>query len=192
MNTLLFAGYETTSITLTWALIELCWHPDFQAALREELSKFQARDLTWDELMALPYLNAITQETLRLHPPLPGVARMASRDDVIPLGNPIRTPGGEVISEMVVAKGTPVTCPVAYINQSEDLWGPDAKEFKPVRWIEDESGKDGIGAGVKEIKGYHHLLTFSEGPRFCIGRNIAVGNFKVWPLSFARPLRIRC
>ncbi|KAF6748565.1 cytochrome P450 [Ephemerocybe angulata] len=177
-NTLLFAGYETTSISLTWALIELSRHQDKQAALREEFAQFEGRDPTWEELSGLPYLNSITQEVLRLHPPLPNINRTATEDDVIPLSNPITTAAGETTTQLVVAKGTTVACPIAFINQSEELWGPDAKEFKPERWIEGADGKDGIGAGAKAIQGYHHLLTFSDGPRLCLGRNFAIGNFK--------------
>lgn len=174
---------------MTWALIELCKHQDKQEALRNELSRFQGSDPSWEELWSgLPYLHAVVQETLRLHPPLAGISRVASQDDIIPLTSSITTAAGEVVSQIVIAKGTPVNCPVAYINQAEELWGPDAKEFKPERWLVNENGVDGIGEGAKAIQGYHHLLTFSDGPRLCLGRNFAIGNFKVSSLPLMTAL----
>ncbi|KAJ2921086.1 hypothetical protein H1R20_g16010, partial [Candolleomyces eurysporus] len=180
-NTLLFAGYETTSISLTWALIELCKDQDKQQILRKELQAVGG-DPTWDQLNSatqLPYLNAVVQETLRLHPPLAGISRVASTDDVIPLSDPITTVDGVVTSQITIAKGTVVNCPVAYLNQAEEVWGPDAKEFKPERWLGDsDSGEDGLPENARMIQGYHHLFTFSDGPRLCLGRNFAVANFK--------------
>ena len=165
---------------MTWALIELCKHPEKQEILRKELARFQGSDPTWDELWSgLPYLNGVVQETLRLHPPLAGIVRVASEDDVIPLTSPITAATGETVSYITIAKGTTVNCSVAYINQAEELWGPDGKEFKPERWLVNENGEDGVGEGAKTIQGYQHILTFSDGPRLCIGKNFALGNFKV-------------
>ncbi|KAJ2912253.1 hypothetical protein MD484_g8164, partial [Candolleomyces efflorescens] len=173
----------TTTVPLTqWALIELCKHQDKQQTLRKELEA-GGGDPTWDQLNSqthLPYLNAVVQETLRLHPPLAGISRVASTDDVIPLSNPITTLDGTPTSQITIAKGTVVNCPVAYLNQAEEVWGPDAKEFKPERWLPAvEGGEDGLPESARMIQGYHHLFTFSDGPRLCLGRNFAVANFKV-------------
>jgi cytochrome P450 len=60
------------------------------------------------------------------------------------------------------------------------VWGPDAKEFKPERWLESAEGiEEGLPESARMIQGYHHLFTFSDGPRLCLGRNFAVANFKV-------------
>ncbi|KAG1860197.1 CYP3A4 [Suillus subalutaceus] len=68
MKTLLITGYETISISLTWALIKLLRHPDVQTCLREELLALGA-DPTYDQLKAsLPYLDAVVHEILRIHP----------------------------------------------------------------------------------------------------------------------------
>ncbi|KAH6890097.1 cytochrome P450 [Coprinopsis sp. MPI-PUGE-AT-0042] len=112
-----------------------------------------------------------TSETLRLHPPLGAIGRR--HDDVIPLGEPIVTASGETVSELVIAKGTGVQCSVFQLNLSEELWGPDSREFKPERWLDDQ-----LLPGAKTIQGYHHILTFADGPRFCLGRNFALSNFK--------------
>jgi len=175
MNILILAGYDTTSVSLTWALIELAKHPEMQDKLRADLSQFGGRDPTWDQLTStsdLPYLDAIVSEVLRLHPPFSKTPRLASQDDVIPLGTPIVTPSGEIITSITVAKGTVILEPIRAINRSEALWGPDAKEFKPERWFKD------ITVPAKELQGYRHLLTFHDGPRTCLGKAFALAEFK--------------
>ncbi|KAG2147447.1 cytochrome P450 [Suillus bovinus] len=174
MKVLLLAGYETTSITLTWALIELSRHTDIQTRLREELLAF-GPDPTYDQLKAnLPYLDAVVHEILRLHPSVPELNRLAAADDIIPLSEPVRTVSGTMTDSIYIAKGTLITIPVAAINRSLAIWGPDAKEFKPDRWLTDE----GISGKAKEVQGHRHLLTFVDGPRTCLGKDFAIMEFK--------------
>ena len=59
------------------------------------------------------------------------------------------------------------------MNRSEAFWGPNAKEFVPERWLEDEQTL------AKEIPGPRHILTFVDGPRLCLGRSFALAEFKV-------------
>lgn len=59
------------------------------------------------------------------------------------------------------------------MNRSEAFWGPNAKEFEPERWLVDSD------IPAKEISGHRHLLTFSDGPRLCLGRGFALAEFKV-------------
>ncbi|KAG2151477.1 cytochrome P450 [Suillus clintonianus] len=174
MKVLLLAGYETTSISLTWALIHLSQHPDIQTRLREELLAFGA-DPTYDQLKAnLPYLDAVVHEILRLHPAVPEFVRLASADDVIPLSEPVRTASGKMTDSISVAKGTFINISATAINRSVAVWGPDAKEFKPERWLAEE----GISGKAKDVQGHRHLLTFIDGPRTCLGKDFAVAEFK--------------
>ncbi|KAG2096081.1 cytochrome P450 [Suillus discolor] len=174
MKVLLLAGYETTSISLTWALIELSRHSDVQTRLREELLAF-GPDPTYDQLKAnLPYLDAVVHETLRLHPPVPESTRLAAEDDVLPLSEPVRTMSGNMTDSISIAKGTLITISIPAINRSLAIWGPDAKEFKPERWLTE----DGISGKAKEVQGHRHLLTFVDGPRACLGKDFAIIEFK--------------
>ncbi|KAF8838204.1 cytochrome P450 [Paxillus ammoniavirescens] len=171
---LLVAGYETTSISLTWALIELALNPDVQNKLREELLEFGA-DPTYDQLAnSLPYLDAVVHETLRLHPPIPDATRIAAEDDIIPLSEPVRTKSGNFVDHISVAKGTVIVVSKMCINRSAVIWGPEAKEFRPARWLEGH----GIPGKAKEVQGHRHLLTFGDGPRACIGKGFAIAEFK--------------
>jgi len=193
MNGLILAGYETTSISLTWALVELSRHPDMQVKLREELlAQFPSGtpDPTWDQLTnaeSLPYLDAIIHEVLRLHPALPTTIRTAHSDDVLPLTNPIATATGETVSSIFIAKGTTVVVPIGAVNRSNLLWGEDAAVFSPERWLVQAEGAgqgDGDnaegkkGRGKEEVSGYRHLLTFVDGPRTCLGKAFALAEFK--------------
>jgi len=177
MKTLMLAGYETTSVSLTWALVELSLHPEIQDRLRKELLDFEnGGDASYDQLMnELPYLDAILRESLRVHPPVEMNVRVAAHEDVIPLQAPVMTEKGEVVNHITVGAGAPLIVPIRAVNRSEALWGPDAKEFKPERWLDSESG---LTEKSKEIPGYHHLLSFIDGPRICLGKLFAVAEFK--------------
>ncbi|KAI0773614.1 cytochrome P450 [Fomes fomentarius] len=178
MKVLILAGYETTSISLTWALINLCRKPETQARLREEVKEqFPNSDPTWEQLTngsGLHYLDAVVHEILRLHAPLAVTQRVAAKDDVIPLSQPLRLPNGELTDHVAVAEGQEVTVPIDYINTAPAFWGPDAREFKPERWLD----KDGLPKKAQEVQGHRHLLTFVDGHRMCLGRGFALAEFK--------------
>ncbi|KAF9224556.1 cytochrome P450 [Gyrodon lividus] len=171
---LLFAGYDTTSASLTWALIELCRDQEAQNKLREELSQLHG-DPTWDQLTnGLPYLDAVVHETLRLHAPLPETTRV--KTTLSPLSDPVFIPSSpSPVTHLSIPRGTIVTVPLASVNRSTSFWGPDAKAFQPSRWIDE----DGMSGRAKEIQGHKHILTFSDGPRTCLGKGFAVAEFKV-------------
>ncbi|KAH0826178.1 cytochrome P450 [Lanmaoa asiatica] len=166
------------SSRLVWALLELSRNPDVQTKLRSELIEHGA-DPTYDQLTnGLPYLDAVVHEILRVHPPATEQTRVANKDDVIPLSEPIRTKCGKLVDSLTIAKGTSVAVSIECMNRSAAIWGKDAKIFRPSRWLEDAHGQDGIPAKAKEIQGHRHLLTFVDGPRTCLGKNFALTEFK--------------
>ncbi|KAH8810449.1 cytochrome P450 [Flagelloscypha sp. PMI_526] len=176
MNVLLLAGYETTSISLTWALIELALNQDIQTQLREELQKF-ASEPTYEQLTStsvLPILDSVVHEALRLHAPLHESNRVAKRDDVLPLSQPYRTPNGTMVDRLSIAKGSYVTTSITMINRSKEFWGENAKVFNPSRWLSSAS----TSSPRSKPMGHRHLMTFSDGPRMCLGKNFALAEFK--------------
>ena len=64
--------------------------------LREELLSVDTETPSMDELMALPYLDAVVRETLRAHPPVPNSIRIAMKDDMLPVEKPYADKNGVV------------------------------------------------------------------------------------------------
>ena len=92
------------------------------------------------------------------------------------MSTPVKTASGETIDSLRIARGATVSIPIRGVNRSTSIWGPDAKEFVPERWLDDEKG---LTPKAKEVQGYHHLLSFVDGPRTCLGRSFAIAEFKV-------------
>ncbi|KZT51815.1 cytochrome P450 [Calocera cornea HHB12733] len=171
MNTLLLAGFETTATTMTWCFHELSVNTRVQDRLREELKNYP--EPTYEQMATeMPYLTAVVQETLRTHPGSQETHRIAANDDTIPLQSLATTADGKVVDHIDIRAGTGIIIPIEAINRSTMIWGPDSHEFKPERWLTDLPEK------AKNIQGYHHLMTFIDGPRNCIGRNFSVAEFK--------------
>ncbi|KAH0839441.1 cytochrome P450 [Lanmaoa asiatica] len=159
-----------------WALIELSKNLDIQSKLRAELLEFGA-DPTYDQLPNnLPYLDAVVHETLRVHAPLSDIARMAAVDDVIPLSKPVRTRSGKLVDHITVAKGTYLSVSVLSMNRSMALWGPDAKEFKPERWIRE----DGIPATGERGAGTPASADLYRWPKDMSWKGIRDSRNEVW------------
>ncbi|KAF8131022.1 cytochrome P450 [Boletus edulis] len=178
--TFLVAGHETTSTATTWALFAMTNTPETQMKLREELLSVDTETPSMDELMALPYLDAVVRETLRVHPPVPNGGRVAMKDDVIPVEKPYTDKHGVVHNSIRIRKGDPVIIPILAINRSRELWGPDAHEFKPERW-------QNIPDAVSQIPGvWGHLLSFLGGPRACIGYRFSIVEMKALLFTLIR------
>lgn len=92
----LVAGHETTSTAATWCLFALTQAPEVQKKLRAELYTLGTDTPTMDDLSNLPYLDAVVRETMRIHSPVPSTIRVATKDDVIPVGEPFVDRYGQV------------------------------------------------------------------------------------------------
>ncbi|KAH9949310.1 cytochrome P450 [Amylocystis lapponica] len=175
MRTIMLAGQETTANTLAWCLMELANHPDYQARLRTELRArekiIQDRGETYftaPDLEAMPYLQAVLRETLRLYPAVYHNFRQSIKEDVLPLSKPITTLSGKVVTEVPIREGLRLVLSVAAYNRNKDLWGEDADEFNPERWLSSK-GPRGPTVGV-----WSNLLSFAGGVRACIGWRFAL------------------
>ncbi|KAH7043506.1 cytochrome P450 [Linnemannia elongata] len=131
----LAAGHETSSVTVTWMLHVLSTRPEVQSKLRQEFLTHIGRPtdktsssssaLAYEALQALPYLNICIKELFRFIPPVPYTTRVASQDDNI-LGYDI-------------PKGTEIQLCTATLHKLKSVWGEDAEEFKPERWMDPSS-----------------------------------------------------
>jgi cytochrome P450 len=62
--------------------------------------------------------------------------RVANNDDVIPLSQPVTLRDGREVDHITIKKGQELHIPILAINKSKDLWGEDAEDFRPERWLE--------------------------------------------------------
>ncbi|KAF8598885.1 cytochrome P450 [Ceratobasidium sp. AG-I] len=137
LNVFMFAGNETTSTALSRILDILANQPEIQAKLREELRVYYEQrpsGLDHDSLLELPYLDAITRESLRLHGPVTMLSRVNQEDAILPLQFHIDSPAG-VISHIPIKKGTRIVISALVANRYERIWGENANEFLPERWV---------------------------------------------------------
>ncbi|EUC56016.1 cytochrome P450 family protein, partial [Rhizoctonia solani AG-3 Rhs1AP] len=169
VNTFIFAGSETTS-ALARTLHLLALNTGIQTTLRSEVSEafnLHGSDLDYDQINSLPYLDAVCREVLRLYPPVLFVERIAQKDCVLPLQCPVKAKDGKTtISQAPIKKGTHIYLSILAANRDKQIWGEDADEFKPSRWL------DELPLAVRESKNpgvYSYMMTFLGGPRSCIG-----------------------
>ncbi|KAJ7647813.1 cytochrome P450 [Roridomyces roridus] len=182
MGTLTAAAHDTTPN----ALARIFWHlgqdQRVQDKLREEIlsAKLDINNpdivQLYDELMALPYLDAVLRETLRLTSPVSMLQRRANVDTSIPLWKPIIGVDGSDITTLNVTKGTDFILVIVNAHRDPEIWGPDALEFKPERWL--NPLPDAVGdAALPGV--YFQLLPFGGGFKACIGYKYAELQMKV-------------
>jgi len=178
ISTFLFAGSDTTSLALTWGL-HILSRPEyqhFQDRLREELEQLDSSGSAhnfFSELDGLPFLDNVVKEVLRLVPPVHSSIRVATTDDVIPTSGPVKMLTGVLTNGIPIAKGTMVHVPIEGFALDRGIWGLDAWHFNPDRW-------DSLPPGVNDQPGaFANLLTFSGGPRACIGMRFSVMEMKI-------------
>ena len=73
--------------------------------------------------------------------------------------------GGKVIDGHFIPEGTEITSNAYVVQRSRELYGQDAEEFKPERWMESEK---------KNFEFEAAQFTFGVGPRVCLGKDVAI------------------
>ncbi|KAK0493332.1 cytochrome P450 [Armillaria luteobubalina] len=171
LATFIIAGHDTTANTMAWLLYELSRHPDVQAKVREEIAIAKSRApgaLTSSDYDAMVWLNAVIKEVLRYYPLAYGLFREAAQDDVLPLAEPIITSDGQSCSEIPISKGQIIFASVYTYNHLPSVWGDDAAEWNPRRFLEDR------GIKQENLGVYANVMTFSAGIRGCLGWRFAI------------------
>ncbi|KAF8205916.1 cytochrome P450 [Mycena galopus ATCC 62051] len=174
------AGHENTSSGTAWTLHQLTLNPEIQTKLREELLAVASETPTYEQLNALPYLENVIRETMRLHAPVDNTGRMVMTDDVIPLQTPYVDKKGRIHEGIPVRKGQKVFMPIRALNVDTSLWGEDAEEFKPERW-------ERLPEAVNVIPSvYANIFTFYAGSHSCIGFRFSIMEQKALLFSLVR------
>lgn len=180
--TLLFGGYDTTSITLSYALYMMATHPDIQKECLKEIdavfpnstSKEEDVFVLDDPARQLPYTHAVVLETLRLYPPAPVTFRTLEKS--------IELDG------KIFPQGTSIMVPIWSIQRDARNF-PRPLEMAPTRWVrrrdmkmegeskweersfreEEMYGEDAIPCANRDA-----FCVFSAGARNCVGRKLAL------------------
>ena len=162
----MLAGADTTAITLRAIFYFLLRNPHTYKKLEEQVlaENFDTtRPVPYGSGRALPYLEAVVRESMRMHP---GVGMLLER--YVPAGGLSLPNGGGFVPQ-----GAGVGINPYIMGRNKSVWGEDADTFRPERWLKAE--------GETEEAYQHRLremnaadLTFGGGSRICIGRNIAL------------------
>jgi cytochrome P450 len=161
----IFAGKDTTSVAMGWFVVMINMYPQVLEKIRLEMkehtpSLFTATSIPYiDELKNLVYLDAAIRENLRLNSPAPSSGRTAAVDTTLSDGTCIKK-GSRVMMAMYASARQPT------------VWGPDASEFKPERWIDSSTN---TLRTVSPIQAF----VFAAGRRMCPGRNMAMMEMKI-------------
>ncbi|CEH18801.1 cytochrome p450 [Ceraceosorus bombacis] len=175
----LIAGRDTTAQTLAWQFYQLHDKPQVVAKIREEVESVLdgGRKMAYDDIKAMPYTHAVFYETSRLHPAVPKNAKTLNKDDLI---RPYAQSGAqELLADMPelkhklpdipMKKGESVIWSDYVMARMPEVWGADAAEFKPERFLDIK--EDGSRSVKQPSPFIFH--SFNAGPRLCLGQTLA-------------------
>ncbi|KAJ0112780.1 hypothetical protein Patl1_02326 [Pistacia atlantica] len=146
-----FAGQETTANLLTWTMIVLSMHINWQERAREEVLQILGKNKpTFDDLSHLKIVNMILHEVLRLYPPTSLLRSIVKETK---------------LGDFCLPAGIELFMPMHLVHRDPEQWGEDATEFNPQRFSE------GMSKASKDQVSY---FPFGYGPRICIGQNFAM------------------
>jgi cytochrome P450 len=148
--TLLLAGHETTSNTLTWTMWFLCQHPEWQLKLREELATLGKKpsEMSLADLTNLRAFRVFLLESMRLRPAIPTISR--------------KTIAKDQLGAYEIPSGVSVQI-VPYVTHRDERFWPDSKKFQPERFVHRPDKRDDFT-----------YLPFARGARSCIGEGLAM------------------
>ncbi|KAF9461630.1 cytochrome P450 [Collybia nuda] len=167
ISTLIFTATDTAAGAIVRALDQLARVPSAQDNLRREIvesGKEGGGQISYDVISALPFLDAVCRESLRLGTPVPILTRTTKEDTILHFSKPIVGKNGKNIEIIKVPCNTNVVVSLRSINRNTEIWGPDADEFNPERWfnLPEYFLKNRLPGS------YTNSMTFSGGPKGCI------------------------
>ena len=151
---MIVAGTETSSGALQCVFALLAMHPEVQDRVYDELSRELTDNFDYDDLSRLTYLDQVICEVLRLYPPVPTVRRRATQT---------RTYGS-----ITIPRGADIVMPIHGIHNNPCYY-PDPARFDP----------DRFAPAAVAARYPMAFLPFSQGPRRCLGRPLALLTLKL-------------
>lgn len=165
MVTFLFAGHETTALSMTYVWDLLSRNPRAEARLHEELADLLDGRPTIEDVFAFEYTEAVVKEAMRLYPPAHDIRREPAHDVEI---------GGYEIPA-----GSLVTLPTWVLHRDERFWD-DPEQFRPERFLD----------GGRDDRPAYAYFPFGGGPRRCIGQQFAMTEAQLLLATLARDWRL--
>ncbi|GMN52712.1 hypothetical protein TIFTF001_021857 [Ficus carica] len=181
----MIAGKDTSAGTLSWFFYMLCKHPLVQEKVEQEIRDVFSGKLDGvanisniDDLIEnisdatlekMHYLHATLTETLRLYPAVPVDGRCADVEDILPNG-------------FKVKKGDEVFYAAYAMGRMPYIWGEDAEEFRPERWLNN---------GVFQPESPFKFVAFHAGPRICLGKDFAYRQMKIISIALVYFFRFK-
>ncbi|XP_049542629.1 probable cytochrome P450 313a1 [Anopheles darlingi] len=162
----IYAGHDTSAITISNTLLLLAMHLDVQdqvvAEIRQHCGAF-GEDISYETLQQLIYLEMVLKESLRLFPIAPIIARQTTQE--IALG------------KYILPVGVDVFINIFSIHRNSTYWGEDADQFRPERFA---------------TKAYDRsaYLPFSTGMRNCVGGQYAMISMKIMLIKILTSYRL--
>lgn len=153
------AGFETSSLTLTYTLYELALNTDIQQKLQKEIDTVLEKhsgQVTYEALQEMPYMDKVVSETMRLYPPLPTLIRECNSKYHIPE------------TDHFIEAGTRIVIPLFALHR-DPRYFPDPDKYDPENFNEDR---------IKERHRFTYL-PFGEGPRICLGLRFGLMQVKM-------------
>ncbi|XP_057866833.2 cytochrome P450 734A1 [Cryptomeria japonica] len=156
-KTFFFAGRQTTSNMLTWTIVLLAIHKEWQQMARKQVLEVCGENVPdKNSVNQLRIVDMIVNESMRLYPPVVAMMRRIKKE--VKLGSLRLPPGLELM------------IPILAIHHDPILWGEDANEFNPARF------SNGVSKAAKHPMAF---IPFGLGPRTCIGKNFTLMEAKV-------------
>ncbi|CAB3409531.1 unnamed protein product [Caenorhabditis bovis] len=148
----LLAGFDTTANTLAYASHAIVKHPDVGKKIQQEVdSVCSDGNISYDDLNKMSYLEAVVKETLRLYP----IAYFACSREAV---------NDTSLGNIKIDKGTFVEADVLAIHTNPEIWGNNADQFYPERFLE-------------KTETPRHVMSwipFGAGPRQCLGMRLGI------------------
>lgn len=169
VHLIIFAGQDTSSLAVAMTIWLLALHPEAEQRVMDELNAALGdmpldADLTVDQVNQLTYMEQAIKETLRLYPVAPFLMRHCTQDTKL--------------SNFTIPADTEVFISTVTSHRRKDVWGEDADQFNPDHFDKANCKRNSLS-----------FMTFSNGPRNCIGQRFTFISIKTVLAKLLRKYR---